>query len=204
MIIAMQAPVENGHHYAHHKSSNNSSEHLKQLLHPPPTSMVLVASLQLLTAPLTPPHSVYLITPEYLQNWMIWAYHQSVPDLERARVKEILRLAAVRHQIQCPTKLDNNRGYSDPGPINSNDLSMEGHPLLLRPNAVVLAVQPSAHSKLPPVVEDVNSSVPIALRRARSLPSDQNVIDDGMGGSNDEMGAGYRACAVPELFYEVS
>ena len=127
-------------------SNYRHSEHLRQLTEPPPTSMVLVAALQLLTAPLVPPHRVYLMTHTYLQNWLNWALHQPVASPnEQHRLVEVLRLAARRQSLACPTK---DSQYTDPGPIDSNDLSMQGHPLLLRPDAAVL-VQPAAPAPPP-------------------------------------------------------
>lgn len=206
--------------------NQSESEHLRQLLYPPPTSMVLVAALQLLTGPLSPPHSVYLMSPSYLQNWILWAFHQTVPEGEKNRLKEILRLASVRYKLQTPM-LD--MIFDDPGPINANDyLSMEGHPLLLRPNVTV------CHSSHDMIVDTTTTTasgmlgdgttvttatggsvgnttvVPSALRRARSLP-DKNYLDatrtkattTGDGENNDNNNTELLACAVPEIFYEV-
>ena len=179
------------------KVFSHSSEHLRRLTDPPPTSMVLVACLQLLTAPLVPPHNVYLMTQQYLQNWLNWAYQQplSSPN-EKERLKEVIRLAAVRHSLACPTP---DTLYSDPGPINANDLSMQGHPLLLRPDASVL-VQPAPKQPVQPLLDE---STPAALRRARSLPNSRAYLDAALSGANGESPAEFRSCAVPEQFYEV-
>ena len=160
--------------------------------------MVLVASLQLLTAPLVPPHKVYLMTHHYLQNWLNWAFHQPISSRgEQDRLSEVLRLAAIRHSLACPTR---DTTYADPGPINANDLSMQGHPLLLRPDAAVL-VQPAAPAASKPVDDDLMT--PAALRRARSLPSTRGYLDAAKSGANGEGPSEFRCCAVPELFYEV-
>jgi hypothetical protein len=190
-------PMEatNGHHHAVLKSS--TSEHLRQLTLPPPTSMVLIASLQLLTAPLVPPHHVYLMTQQYLQNWINWAFHQPVASPgEKQRLAEVLRLAAVRHRLACPT---HNTQYSNPGPINSNELSMQGHPLLLRPDAAVL-VQSAADATSQ---QQEDEAVPSSLRRARSLPNSRGYLE-ALAGSDGESSLEFKSCAVPELFYEVS
>jgi len=215
----------NGHHHSQHQRNNSSkprlneksitssgiikpssfhsSEYLRQLTDPPPTSMVLVACLRLLTAPLVPPHNIYLMTQAYLQNWLNWAYQQPLASAnEKDRLKEVIRLAAIRHSLACPTP---ETQYSNPGPIDGNDLSMQGHPLLLRPDAAVL-VQPA-----PPrtaTKDAVDESTPSALRRARSLPNNnfrknRGYLDAALSGANGGE-AQFRTCAVPELFYEVS
>lgn len=188
------------------------SEHLRQLTDPPPKSMVLTASLQLLTGPLVPPHNVYLMTPHYLQNWLNWTYHQPVGPAEKDRLMQVLRLAAIRHSLVPPTK---NAQYTDPGPIDAKELSMPGHPLLLRPDASVL-VQPATpnHTQSTPALMNEDETTPAALRRARSLPSNnqnQGYIDSVLSAQNgntsvngEEGTSEFRGCAVPEIFYEVS
>lgn len=200
--------------------SRYNSEHLRQLTEPPPTSMVLAASLQLLTGPLVPPFRVYLMTQQYLQNWLNWAFHQPcspistnpnydnngrTPLSEQQRLAEVIRLAAVRHNLACPT---HDTQYTDPGPMNANDLSLQGHPLLLRPDAAVL-VQPAPL----PDANKVNGGnginadgsdlmTPAALRRARSLPNARGYLHAAQSGANGEEPSEFRCCAVPESFYE--
>lgn len=199
-----------GHHHNHVAAENGnknntgkngkpldstSSGHFKQLTQPPPTSMVLIASLQLLTGPLVPPHYVYLMTQQYLQNWINWAYHQPVAAPgEQERLKEVLRLAAIRLRLACPTR---DTKYTNPGPINANELSMKGHPLLLRPDTAVL-VQASAGS----TATAEEAAVPSNLRRARSLPA-TGYLEAALAGKDGEASAEFRSCAVPEQFYEV-
>lgn len=179
--------------------NSSNSAHFKQLINPPPTSMVLSASLQLLTGPLVPPHNVYLMTQQYLQNWINWAFHQSVATpAEQERLKEVLRLAAIRLRLRCPTR---DSTYADPGPINSNELSMQGHPLLLRPDATVLVV-PESQAKASPNITPEEHSVPSNLRRARSLPT-TGYLDAAVAGTGGEAAIEFRSCAVPEEFYEV-
>ncbi|CAB9517045.1 Ubiquitin carboxyl-terminal hydrolase [Seminavis robusta] len=182
-----------------------TSEHLRHLTEPAPSSMVLTASLQLLTGPLVPPHNVYLMTPQYLQNWLNWAYCQAVGPGEKERTKEVLRLAALRHSLAPPNQ---DSQYANPGPINANELSMQGHPLLLRPDASVL-VQPSSGTAS--VANAADDYTPSALRRATSLPSHKKTggyLDAVLSASNnhaingDNGNSEYRSCAVPEVFYE--
>ena len=69
-----------------------------------------------------------MLDPQYLQNWFVWALHQNVP--EREKVREALRAAAVKHGLVPPNE---SMSYTDPGPIDSTALAVEGHPLVLSP-----------------------------------------------------------------------
>lgn len=156
--------------------------------------MVLLASLQLLTAPLVPPHNVYLMSPQYLQKWLNWAYHEPLTSPgEKSRLKEVIRLAAIRHSLACPA---HDTPHPNPGPMDANALSMQGHPLLLRPDASVL-VQPQAPNAPQPI-----ENAPIALVRAKSLPN-RGYLDAALSGANADTPNEFRCCAVPEVFYEV-
>jgi hypothetical protein len=163
--------------------------------------MVLIASLQLLTEPLIPPHNVYLMTQQYLQNWVNWAFHQpAASPSEQERLKEVLRLAAVRLRLACPTQ---DTQYANPGPINSNELSMQGHPLLLRPDATVLTLQPDQNQAAATASSSADDpAVPASLRRARSLPT-SGYLNAARAGTEGETTVEFRSCAVPEQFYEV-
>jgi hypothetical protein len=152
------------------------------------------------------------MTPHYLQNWLNWAYHQPVGPAEKDRLMQVLRLAAIRHSLAPPTK---NTQYTDPGPIDASELSMPGHPLLLRPDASVL-VQPATpnHAQSTTALMNEDEATPAALRRARSLPSNnqnRGNLDAALSTQNGDAHAfgedgtsEFRGCAVPEIFYEVS
>jgi hypothetical protein len=92
---------------------------------------------------------------------------------------------------------------------------MQGHPLLLRPDALVL-VQPAPpnHAQSTTALMNEDDATPAAFRRARSLPSNnQNrgyvdaalLAQKGITSVHSDGGASeFRGCAVPEIFYEVS
>ena len=79
-------------------------------------------------------HQVFLIPKDYLQNWLVWAYHQPVPKGELRRQQLALRMAAESYKLVVP-KLDAK--YEDPGPIDSSSLSDPTYPLLLRERVVI-------------------------------------------------------------------
>lgn len=166
-------------------ASINSSEHLRRLLMPAPTSVTLIASLQLLTSPLVPPHNVFLMTSKYLQNWLVWAYNQNVSKDEASRVKEAVRLGAIRHKL-TPPRFDMN--FTDPGPIDSTALSIQGHPLLLHPNVEVIVSSPPTKSP---------ATGASYIRRAQSLNHDSGGTQHGENSCEQ-----IQCCAVPEKFYE--
>lgn len=114
-----------------------AQHHVQDLYTPPPTSMPLVAALYLLDNPLftqTNLNQVSLITKDYLQNWLVWAYHQPVVQEETRRLQLALRMAADQYQLQVP-KL--NDEHSDASPVDSSPLSDEKQPLVLRDNVVI-------------------------------------------------------------------
>jgi hypothetical protein len=115
---------------------DNANQDL-ELYSPPPSSMTLVAALFLLGSPLftiTVFNKVFLLPKDYLENWLIWAYHQPVPPKETRRQQLALRKAAEGLALKVP-KL--NDPYHDPGPIDSSPLSDDHFPLVLRENVVV-------------------------------------------------------------------
>jgi hypothetical protein len=99
--------------------------------------MTLVAALYLLENPLftkTKYDKVFLIPRGYLENWILWAYHQPVPQEEMRRLQMGLRMAAEGYSLTIP-KL--NDAFNDPGPIDSSILSSKGNLLVLRDNVIV-------------------------------------------------------------------
>lgn len=167
---------------------------IQELSQPPPESLTLTAVLQLLEPLEETQPDVFLMTRSYVQNWLIWAYHQKVNKTESARVEEGIRLATERLGLATPRI---NMKYENPGPINSSILSMEGHQLLLRPNVTVR--DGLGESQLP---------VPASLRRVKSLP--EEVVKETPEGDSPEYdsldfeGNQIVCCAVPNQFYEVS
>lgn len=136
------------------------------------------------------------MTRSYVQNWLIWAYHQKISKGEAGRVEAAVRLAADKLGL-TPPSLDME--HTDPGPIDSSILSMEGHPLLLRPNVEVVDG----------TVEATSASLEAAdspLRRVKSLPVElkrETKEDEPTTHSFDEKNGHPECCAVPERFYEV-
>jgi hypothetical protein len=119
-----------------HDDNANQDLYL-ELYSPAPSSMTLVAALLLLDSPLckiTEFNEVYLLSKDYLQNWLTWAYHQPATTGETRRQQLALRKAAEGLALQVP-KL--NDPYHDPGPIDSSPLSDDKYPLVLRQNVVV-------------------------------------------------------------------
>ena len=187
-------------------SKPSFASQVEELSKPPPTSLTLVASLQLL-APLDTRTDVYLMTRSYMQNWLIWAYHQKVPKVEASRVEAAVRLAADRLGLTPPCR---DMPHSDPGPIDSSILSMEGHPLLLRPNVVAVGHESTEGQQI-----GMHQSNPDDLRRVKSLPETNHsdlkseegrddAEEEGVSPIEDvEKDGNFHCCAVPERFYEV-
>lgn len=105
----------------------------EELYNPPPTSMPLMAALYLLDSPLvvkTRDEFVFVLPRSYLQNWILWAYHQVVSPEETTRLQRALRLAAEVYNLQAPTL--GTTDYGSPAPIDNRILSDDQDPLLLR------------------------------------------------------------------------
>lgn len=169
---------------------------VKELSHPAPQSLILTAALQLL-APLNSHSDVFLMTRSYMQNWLIWAFHEVVPKTEKQRVQTAIRLAADRLGLRPPSF---HSKYTDPGPINNSDLSIEGFSLLLKPNVVV---RDGTQERLAG-----QGNVDDLLPRVRSLPNPSNGEDSydqsmNEGENIDVEGDEILCCAVPAKFYEV-
>ena len=191
----------NHNHSRPHKNNTKQSSfalQVQELSEPPPESLTLTAALQLLE-PLDTNVDVYLMSRSYVQNWIIWAYHQKVGKVESPRVEAALRLAADRLGLSEPA-LD--MPFCDPGPIDSSLLSMEGYPLLLTPNVEVVDGLSA---------EDGADFVPEALRRVKSLPieskkeskeAEEDVLSE-VEETLDEKDDKILCCAVSERFYEV-
>lgn len=166
---------------------------IEELSTPPPQSLTLTAVLRLLEPLEETQPDVFLMTRSYMQNWLIWAFHQKVATTESARVEEGIRLAAERLLLTTP---HTNMPYENPGPIDASILSLEGHPLLLRPNVTVKDS-----------ISDSQIRVPSILRRVKSLPEEaEKKTEIGKNGeftSLDFDGDQILCCAVPQQFYEV-
>jgi hypothetical protein len=177
------------------KTSGRDSQ-LEELSRPPPTSMTLIATLQLL-APLDTKTDIFLMTRSYVQNWLIWAYHQKISKVEAGRVEAAVRLAADKLGLTPPSL---NMDHTDPGPIDSSILSLQGFPLLLRHNVVVV----DGTVEATPAAFEASEDSP--LRRVKSLPMElkrESKEDDPTTHSFDEKDGHMECCAVPERFYEV-
>lgn len=186
-------------------SADHIRNQIRELSKPQPRAFTLTAALYLLE-PLESEQDVFLMSRSYLQNWLVWAYHQKVAKTESARVEEAIRLAAERMGLTTPRL---NMKYNNPGPVDVGVLAVEDNRLLLRPH-VVVAVQNEQAQAL---------DVPASLRRVKSLPEDvdkhtgeedpANSEDASNGGSGylyesmDFKGDQIRCCAVPYLFHEV-
>jgi hypothetical protein len=236
----MTAPVNNGGNSntqpraltnggtANLKTTSDFDAQVQELAQPPPESFTLVATLQLLD-PLDTKTTVFLMTRSYLQNWLIWAYHQQVSKNETSRVVAALNLAAERYGLTSPQEaLQHHLDYADPGPIDSGFLSMEGHDLLLSPNVVVKDGTVLKQSTQPHQ-DTLDAEFPELLRRVKSLPIEQPkedknqsdledmpideptkgestvaTIEEDPMDSLDLEGDTVLCCAVPARFYEVS
>lgn len=171
----------------------NILSQIQELSSPPPQSLTLTAVLKLLEPLEETQPDVFLMTRSYVQNWLIWAYHQKVSKAEASRVEEAIRLAAERLGLAAPRV---GMEHDNPGPIDAYILSMEGHPLLLRPNVTVRDG-----------FTDPELRVPAMLRRVKSLPDEVEKKDE-IGDvperdSLDFHGNQILCCAVPHQFYEV-
>lgn len=201
---------------------------VQELSSPSPQSFTLVATLQLLD-PFDTRSDVFLMTRSYLQNWLIWAYHQPTQKNETSRVDAALRLAAERFGLKPPqTVVSNEFAYADPGPIDVTLLSIQGHDLLLTPNVIVKEGQVETtrtstdtyYSTTHPNQDLMDAEFPELLRRVKSLPMDDSagnedkkdpeVGDASSAGPEEEEddtmdieGDNLLCCAVPERFYEV-
>ena len=179
----------NGAINGQHQPKTSFECQLEELSKPEPQSMTLIATLQLL-APLGTKTDVFLLSRSYLQNWLIWAYHQKVAKTESSRVEAAVRMASECMDLPLPHA---EMAYDDPGPIDSSILSIEGHPLLLRPNVEVN--DPSINQR---------RDVPYAIRQVKSLPDkDQDLVDPAERDvSSSDQENTVRCCAVPQSFYE--
>ena len=92
---------------------------------PPPTSLFLTAAIEWLAS--NSDH-VFLLPKEYIRNWFQWALNQRVPENEITRTKEALRIVAMKAGVSLE-----DMNYHNPGPLDASDLSLEGHPLVLKP-----------------------------------------------------------------------
>ena len=176
--------------------ASSLEDQIRELSTPQPVSMTLNAALQLLE-PISVQRDVFLMTRSYLQNWLVWAYHQKVSKVEAARVEAAVRLAANHLGLTPPsTEMD----YSDPGPIDASMLAMEGHPLLLRPNVEVVYGKATK--------DEAEDRIPEELRRVKSLPvntsKDDNDERDPAVDDLDAKDDRILCCAVTDKFYEVS
>ena len=130
--------------------TNGSRKHsfTSDLFTPQPQSFTLTGAL-LLLEPLDTKRtkSVFLMSRDYLENWVRWAYQQPVPPNETDRVRRALKLVAEAHQFDL-----SNPECSDPGAIDNRELSIPGHPLLLRPEVEVgepqSALNPRTHRRV--------------------------------------------------------
>jgi len=167
---------------APHMNGSHKRSLTSDLFTPPPESFTLVAALFLLEPP---KNSVFLMSRGYLENWVRWAYQQRIQSHETDRLRKALKLVAEAHQFD----LINNPEYSDPGPIDNRELSIPGHPLLLRPEVEV--------------GEPQSVLTPRPLRRVLSF----NAVTNGHGNSSEGNGdesEKVQCCVVQERFYEVS
>jgi hypothetical protein len=167
-------------------------QQVQELSQPQPQTITLIATLQLL-APLEPRTDVFLMRRSYMQNWLVWAYHQKVIKTEASRVEAAVRLAAERLGLKAPyTDME----HTDPGPIDASIFSIEGHALLLKPEVVVVDDSTKKQTDL---------EIPDIIRRVKSLPmteisnEDQPLEEDSMDIKDKQL----LCCAVPAPFYEV-
>lgn len=166
---------------------------IEEFSDPPPQSFSLVATINLLEPLEETQPDVFLMTRSYVQNWLVWAFHQKVNKTETVRVEEATKLAARRLGLTTPRI---GMAYQDPGPIDASMLAAEGDPLLLRPNVTVKDGLAESHL-----------SVPSALRRVKSLPDESEkkseIGDSPQYDSLDFDKDHFLCCAVPCQFYEV-
>jgi hypothetical protein len=150
------------------------------LFSPPTETFTLLAALFLLEQP---KNSVFLVPRTYLENWVQWAWAQRIPPQETDRLRNALKLVAEAHEFDL-----SNTDYHDPGPIDNRELSIPGHPLLLRPDVQV--------------GEPQSAFLPTALKRVLSL----NAVSNQPGNLAEQNGESnkVRCCVVQERFYEVS
>ena len=154
----------------------------------PPTSLTLVAALQSLQE-LTVGQSVYLMDRNYLQNWMQWAWHQVVPAHEQERVQHTLRASALKHGLVPPSETGS---YSQPGPIDSTSLAVQGHFLVLSPLVRVA----SKKAPRPRAERTLSDSGAFSADEDHSERSTRSSI------SRQQQQRIIECSAVPENFYE--
>ena len=166
---------------------------------PPPQSLTLTAALYLQR----PSKTVYLMDPDYLQNWLHWAVRQSVIPAEQGRVTDALTKAAFCVGLQPPQRtLD----CHEPGPIDALSLAVPGHPLLLNPlvkekkkdlTIVTTTTTTTISPKKPPLPKGA------AAASQRSLSSSRFDRDDLLEASQQPKDDFVPCVAVPEAFYEL-
>lgn len=175
---AVTRPAPHAMNGSHHKRSFTSD-----LFSPQPDTFTLAATLFLLQPP---QEAVYLVPRTYLENWVRWANHQTVLPHEKDRLRKALKLVAESYQFDLDTE-----EYTDPGPIDNRELSIPGHPLLLRPEVEVSQPQSTATSQLKRVVSFDGIS---------NGHGNASTADESDGNADDKV----QCCVVPEDFYEVS
>lgn len=166
---------------APHMNGMHKRSLASDLFTPPPESFTLVAAL-LLLEPLGT--KVYLMPRKYLENWVRWAYQQPTQHHEADRVRKALKLVAEANLLDL-----SNPEFTDPGPIDCREMSIPGHPLLLRPEVEVGEPQSVLHQR--------------PLRRVLSF---NNALANGQGNhspEDGENGGRVQCCVVQERFYEV-
>lgn len=168
-------------------------ERIRALWHPMPSSWTLTTALHLLS-PFAPSSTVYLMTGDYLQNWLDWAYHQPVPEDEQTRLHQAIRLAAVDFGLTPPhPDMLPDDEYDDPGPLDATALAVEGHPLLLSP--LVEVVHATGQAKRGDA-ESPPAPPALAMQRSRSATTEDATASSVLSKKKIE------CLAVPEAFYE--
>jgi hypothetical protein len=134
----MTAMKSNGKPETRTAISFEQQQGIHELYSPQPISMPLIGALILLQSPLYSEeevNKVFLLPKNYLQNWIIWAYHQPVISSgETRRLQLALRMAAERLFLKLPKLNDPHR---DPGPIDATSLSEKENPLVMRENVYI-------------------------------------------------------------------
>lgn len=175
---AAPAPHMNGVH----KRSLTSD-----LFSPPTETFTLAAALFLLEPP---KESVFLMPRGYLENWVRWASQQTVPTHEKDRVRKAFKLIAEAYEFDL-----DNPDYADPGPIDNRELSIPGHPLLLRPEVEVGETQSVLNQTPLRRVLSFNAITTTTSTNGHANPSDKEESEE----ASDKV----KCCVVPERFYEV-
>lgn len=142
--------------------------------------------------------------PEYMKQWLLWALHQPVPAHETTRVREAVRLAALRLGLVPPSEQPSGREEIEaPGPINSTALSVAGHHLLLTPFVQVMSAASYGLSS----VKTLASVSPLKNKRTNSATrlgadSSNRSVSTQQSDLVTEDRQSIDCLAVPELFYE--